>query len=201
MVRSDIEREHALKGTIQGLEKGMAEILYLASLAPSGRNMQPWFARRIKPYEYAVGLDKARRFPAVDPDNREATLSIGAFVENLCLAATSLGFEPEVEVKGTGAPEEDLVRVSLTKARPSDFPIGRITSRRTVKKGYLPKPLSAEHARILSAAWPGHVFYFDRDSKHEKCLAEWTTPSDTKHSGTTPRGNLRRVYGSAGRTP
>jgi nitroreductase len=161
-----------------GLEAGMEEILYYASLAPSGHNMQPWRVRRINFYEYAIGIDEARLLPAVDPENREAMLSIGAFVENFCCAASSLGFEPRVEVTGTGAPgEPDLVKVSLLKARASNFPLGRITSRRTVKKGYLPESLAADHVKRLSKVWPGHVFYFDRTTKHAGCLADWTAES------------------------
>jgi hypothetical protein len=63
------------------------------------------------------------------------------------------------------------------ETNPSGFPVSRITSRRTVKKGYLPAPLSADHAKTLSAVWPGHIHYFNRDSKHTRCLSEWAAES------------------------
>ena len=175
--RSDLRPEHQPEAETAALDAGMAQILYFASLAPSGHNMQPWRVRRIEPYVYAIGMDKSRRLPAVDPDDRETLLSIGAFVENLCCAASSLGFETQVEVTGTGAADEDIVKVALAKARPSDFPIGRLSARRTVKKGYLPQSLSKEHAKALAAVWPGHVFHFDRNSNHARCLADWTAES------------------------
>jgi len=155
----------------------MAEILRLASLAPSGHNMQPWFVRRLKPYEYVIGMDKARLLPAVDPDNREAILSIGAFVENLCSAASSFGYDAQVEVIGTSASDEKLVKLTLTKTKPSGFPISRISSRRTVKKGFQQNPLSADHTNTLTAVWPGHIFYFNQDSRHAKCLPDWVAES------------------------
>ncbi len=177
VTRSDMAPGRPEDANVPGLEAGMAQVLALASLAPSGHNMQPWFVRRVRPYEYVIGMDKARLLPAVDPENREVILSIGAFVENLVSAASSLGYEAQIEVVGTHSSDDDLVKVTLVKTKPSDFPVSRITSRRTVKKGYLSKPLSVEHAKILSGVWEGHIHYFNRDSKHAKCLAEWAAES------------------------
>lgn len=176
-IRSDMALGRPENADISGLEAGMSQVLTLASLAPSGHNMQPWFVRRLRPYEYVIGMDKARLLPAVDPENREVILSIGAFVENFISAASALGYEVHLEVLGTRPSDEDLVKVTLSKTRPSDFSLNRITSRRTVKKRYLSKPLSLEHVKILSAVWAGHIHYFDRDSKHAKCLAEWAAES------------------------
>jgi len=177
VIRSDMVPGRPENANEQGLETGMAQVLSLASLAPSGHNMQPWFVRRLKPYEYVIGMDKARLLPAVDPENREVILSIGAFVENFISAASSLGYEALVEVVGTRSSDDDLVKITLLKTKPSGFPLSRITSRRTVKKGYLSKRLSVEHAQILSAVWAGHIHYFNRDSKHARCLAEWAAES------------------------
>ncbi len=174
VTRSDFEPRRGKAAKIEGLEPAMADILFLASLAPSGHNMQPWFVKRINPYEYVIGIDKARLLPAVDPENRESMLSIGAFVENLCSAASSFGYDARVEVIGTSATDENLVKLTLTKTTPSDFPISRINSRRTVKKGFQNRPLSADHADTLTAVWPGHIFYFNQESRHVKCLADWT---------------------------
>lgn len=177
VTRSDRTPGGTQEVPVPGLEASMAEILSLASLAPSGHNMQPWFVRRLKPYEYVIGMDKARLLPAVDPDNREVILSIGAFVENLCSAASSFGYDAQVDVIGTSVSDEDLVRLTLTKTKPSGFPISRISSRRTVKKGFQQGPLSADHADALTAVWPGHIFYFNPGSRHAKCLQEWAAES------------------------
>ena len=50
------------------------EILFLASLAPSGHNMQPWFVKYIEPYHRIVCNDKNKWLPAVDPKQRETIL-------------------------------------------------------------------------------------------------------------------------------
>ena len=46
------------------------EILYLASLAPSGHNTQPWFVKYIEPYHWIICNDKSKWLPAVDPTQR-----------------------------------------------------------------------------------------------------------------------------------
>ncbi|MCG8636256.1 MAG: hypothetical protein MI863_20660, partial [Desulfobacterales bacterium] len=89
-------------GTVAGqkLNEDGWRILYYASLAPSGHNSQPWFVKVEDKHEWVVGSDKTRWLQVVDPDNREALLSIGAFIENLVLAADFMGYDTEVKVVG-----------------------------------------------------------------------------------------------------
>ena len=84
----------ALKKTSQDtmqLDDTTRIILYHASLAPSGHNSQPWCVHIDGPGAWRVTIDESRQLPAVDPSNRELLLSMGAFIENLSLAAGSLG--------------------------------------------------------------------------------------------------------------
>ena len=64
-------------------------ILFLASLAPSGHNTQPWFIKYLEPYHWIIGNDKSKWLPGVDPTQRETILSIGAFVQNLEIPDTA----------------------------------------------------------------------------------------------------------------
>src|SRR5262245_31083974 len=72
-------------------------------LAPSGHNAQPWSVR-LDAGQIWIGTDSTRWLPQVDPTNREATLSVGAFVENLITAAPAHGFVADYEVVGTRPP-------------------------------------------------------------------------------------------------
>ena len=45
-------------------------ILYLASLAPSGHNTQPWLVKYIEPYHWIIGNDKTKWLPAANPEQR-----------------------------------------------------------------------------------------------------------------------------------
>ena len=53
------------------------QILFLASLAPSGHNIQPWSVRLLAPYHWVIGINPARWLPMVDPTQRETMLSMG----------------------------------------------------------------------------------------------------------------------------
>jgi hypothetical protein len=74
------------------------DILYLASLAPSGHNTQPWTVRIVGPQHWIIGSDRERWLPAVDPHNREMLLSLGAFLENLIIAAKAHGYAVDLNV-------------------------------------------------------------------------------------------------------
>jgi hypothetical protein len=66
-------------------------ILYLASLAPSGHNTQPWTVRLLGPYHWVIGNDPRGWLPEVDPTQRETMLSLGAFAQSLEYAAAHFG--------------------------------------------------------------------------------------------------------------
>ena len=93
---------------IPELDDQSVAILYYASMAPSKHNAQPWFVRKIGRFEWAIGADPQRRLPAVDPQNREVLLAIGAFVENLSVAAEAFGYSVQVEVLASKPTEEEI---------------------------------------------------------------------------------------------
>ena len=147
-------------------------ILYYAGLAPSGHNSQPWRVRIESPDRWIIEADTTRRLPCVDPQNRELMLSLGAFVENLSLAAGDAGVGTDIEVVARDRHARDVVRVALHRDRPNDYPLERIKKRRTVKHGHLPKAISAADIRRLSEGMKGHLFYFPRGSTHAACIRE-----------------------------
>jgi hypothetical protein len=67
-------------------------LLRYAVLAPSEHNQQPW-SFQITPQGVDVFADSTRRLPVVDPGNREMTISLGAAIANLRVAAAHFGFE------------------------------------------------------------------------------------------------------------
>ena len=156
----------------QGLDKVRIAVLYYASLAPSGHNSQPWYVRVLDQNEWIIGLDPLRRLPAVDPHNREALLSIGAFAENLALAAGKFGLKAEMELLAADPFEQDILKVSLSQAKPVDYPLQRITGRMTVKHGYLPDEIKKDDLQMLSKPFNGRIFYFPRGTEHADCIAE-----------------------------
>jgi len=171
--RSDLPDQNLAGDTANQLDAVGNSILYYASLAPSGHNSQPWYVRVLSPTEWIIGVEPGRRLPAVDPANREVLLSIGAFAENLSIAAGTFGLKAEMEVIANDPFEQDVIKVALRKTKPTDYALQRITRRMTVKHGYLPKEINNQDIRALSAEHlKGRLFYFPKGTDHATCIEE-----------------------------
>jgi len=170
--RSDLMLSKGSIESVPGLNKEGAEILHYASLAPSGHNAQPWTVKIVSQGEWIIGTDPQRRLPAVDPENRETLLSIGAFTENIVIAAGVMGFEIRTDVVGKNPFEKDVVRVSLTKGKAITYPLERLEMRMTAKEGFLSRELKSADVRALSEPLEGRLLYFPRGSEHATCIEE-----------------------------
>ncbi len=172
--RADLRTHPRDLEPIRGLSDDFAEILYYASLAPSGHNAQPWYVEVVDDRTWIIGSDSRRWLPAVDPHNRETLLSLGAFTENLSIAAAAKGYETVIEVMTENPLDEEIIKVSLDKAKPREYPLDRLTSRRKVKNGYRPAELKDDDVKFLSEPLDSHIYYFPRESDHAKCITEGT---------------------------
>jgi hypothetical protein len=70
-----------------------------ATLAPSSHNTQPWHFRVNRECVELIA-DRSRALPVSDPEDRELTISCGAALFTLRLAAASRGFATLVETPG-----------------------------------------------------------------------------------------------------
>ena len=137
ITRADLKLNNNNFKAIPGLEKQGRAILYHASLAPSGHNIQPWYVKIIHPNEWIIGADPKRRLPSVDPNNREVLLSLGSFAENLSLTAGTFGLKARLEVIANDPFENDIMKVTLQESKQDNYPLKRITKRMTVKHGFM----------------------------------------------------------------
>jgi hypothetical protein len=105
-------------------EKGeLYQILYYASLAGSSHNSQPWKVDVYNEDSILVYADLSRKLSVVDPTSRELYISVGAFIENLCLAASCYGYETHVKISGQdGKPEAPVAAISLFKSEIKNEP-------------------------------------------------------------------------------
>jgi nitroreductase len=157
------------------LSSDESEILFLASLAPSGHNTQPWFVQYLEPYHWIIGNDKSKWLPAVDPTQRETVLSIGTFVQNLELAANSFGYSCNWNLLAKTNQDEKVFDVKLTKTiSKSNFDIAKIKDRRTVRSGYLSNELNKEDSAFLINSEPELIHYFPFSSKESRYIDEQT---------------------------
>ena len=172
ITRSDMSHIGPDGNSTVPLDEIRTSILYHASLAPSGHNSQPWFVKVRSQNEWIIGADPNRRLPAVDPSNREVMLSLGAFAENLVVAAGTFGFRTEIEVVAKDPFEQDILKASLTPASTLDYPLQRLTGRMTVKHGYLSGEIKKEDVKALSKPLTGQLFYFPAGTEHANCIQD-----------------------------
>ncbi len=171
-VRTDIATNNGASIAIHSDEKA---IIYLASLAPSGHNTQPWFVHYIEPFHWVIGSDKSRWLPAVDPTQRETILSIGAFLQNLEYAANNLGYHCEFTTLATNNQAENIVDVRLAKTSTIiQFDVEQIKQRRIIRSSYLSDLLTKDDSAFLIQTDQDAIHYIPNNSKEHLWLNEQT---------------------------
>jgi hypothetical protein len=163
------------------------EILFLASLAPSGHNTQPWFVQYLEPYHWIIGNDKTKWLPAVDPTQRETILSIGAFLQNLEYAAGNFGYLCDWRLLATTNQDDRVMEVKLIKEKSKNaFDITKIKARRTVRSGFLKDVLKSEDLAYLVNAEPEFVHYLPVTSKESQLIDEQTIEANRLQADRDP---------------
>ncbi len=98
------------------VETDMHKILCYASLAGSSHNSQPWKAEVYPNDSILIFADTTRLLDVVDPKGIELYISVGAFIENLDIAANALGYKTEITILETGTNASlPTASVKLTK--------------------------------------------------------------------------------------
>lgn len=126
-------------------EIALEDLVAQAVRAPSGHNSQPWLFRREGAGTLAVLADRRRALPVVDPHDRELTISVGAAVGTLEIAARGEGLAARVEPLPEPGDPDLIARVHVEAAVwPSPEEIARaraIPARRTVRAPFAPAPV------------------------------------------------------------
>lgn len=123
-------------------------ILQYASMAPSGHNAQPWKVRYSENTAgFTLFFDSSRSLPQVDSHNREALISLGAFLENWEQAAQSYGYEASITILPELGSNMEVAHILLEPAGqpPTDAKLRlvRLLNRHTDKRSYEARPIPA----------------------------------------------------------
>ncbi len=182
--RADIKPADDNNETLKSDEK---EILFLASLAPSGHNTQPWFVQYLEPLHWIIGNDKSKWLPAVDPAQRETILSIGTFIQNLEYAAGSFGYVCDWNLLATTNQDERVMEVKLIKEESNNtFDIAKIKNRRTVRSDFLSDVLKKEDLKYFVNSEPEFIHYLPATSKESQFINEQTIVANRLQSYRDP---------------
>lgn len=136
--------------------------LNLASRAPSAHNMQPWqIDLREGPDVIVLYADSQRFLPAVDPESRQSMVSLGAFLELLCLSAQADGQICDVSLFPQGeALTSPVARIRFTPATeklPPDDLYAYIRQRYSNRRVYMTdRPVTAADLATLRTAATCH---------------------------------------------
>jgi len=162
-------------------------ILFLASLAPSGHNTQPWFVQHLEPYHWIIGNDKTKWLTAVDPTQRETILSLGTFIQNLEYAAGSFGYDCSWTLLAASNQDERIIEVKLTKSLTKyDREIEKIKNRRTVRSNYLGDLLKKDDVDYLTSSEPDFIDYLPATSRESQYLNEQTIEANRIQADSDP---------------
>lgn len=175
-------KDHAPRGKLSATA---TEILRLASRAPSGHNTQPWTVRILGNEHWILGVEQARRLPAVDPHSRETLLSLGAFLENLIMAAAHFGFDVQYELLAHTCAAADILDLQFRPSRPSPQPLDQIRLRRTVRSGLFASEIKSADLRSIMSSGEG-IQYLPRGSAEAKYLAEGTLEANRQQAFRDP---------------
>lgn len=162
-------------GAAASLSPVFQSILHSAATAPSLYNSQPWRVALQSHDLWHLGLDPDRLLPVTDPGAEGALLALGAFLENLIIAAGAAGYQVDADVPVGGDPTRpDLIRVRLRRGERIAYPMQRLRQRRVVKAGYLPRELTRQDAFTIEQGGEG-VRLISRGERSAKEIADLVT--------------------------
>jgi len=130
--------------------------------APSIYNTQPWLWR-VREDGVELYADQQRRLSSADPEGRSLTLSCGAALHHLQVAARASGWEPTVARRPDPAQPDLLATITLTPSPPpaeARVDLAALYERCTDRRRFTSWPVPNERLQELSRAvesWGGHA--------------------------------------------
>lgn len=122
----------------------LVEALRLASRAPSIHNTQPWVVLVRDPHRWTLALAPDRRLRELDHADRGALISLGAFVENLCIAGAALGYQVDLERCGNVPDDPDLITLRVLPGRAAGAELAAtIPARCTLRMPFQRRPVES----------------------------------------------------------
>jgi len=134
--------------------KTLVGLVEAAVLAPSSHNTQPWIFAIVEG-QVELWADRTRALPVNDAEDRELTISCGAALLNLRVAAAGENLVANAAILPDRREPDLLARVAFTptSARPRDSALAKyITRRRTYRQRFAVRPVPDEALAAIAAA-------------------------------------------------
>ncbi|WP_437293094.1 Acg family FMN-binding oxidoreductase [Sorangium sp. So ce426] len=176
----------------------LAELVRAAVLAASPHNTQPWLFE-VHPDRIDVLSDRSRSLGTMDPFLREMHIGLGCAIENLALAAGSMGWAPRVELEAGPLPGSDpegsrareraaprAIRVASVRIEPgaAASPLAEVIARRHTNRGpykaqRVPGSALQELSRLSEAGSDGEVVWLEHPDQRESFAAHTLRATET----------------------
>ena len=166
----------------QEFSNQIEKIIYYASLAGNSHNTQPWYVYVENDSLLFIKADFSRKLQIVDPDARGLFISLGAFIENLELAAGSLGYKTEVKITAKHKNDSDVATIYLSESQKNGYNLSQIENRRTLRTPFHNTEISKDHLNNLIDNSSSEIFYFSSSSEEGKYIAEQTLAAYTQQA-------------------
>ncbi|HMN49928.1 MAG TPA: nitroreductase family protein [Ignavibacteriaceae bacterium] len=150
------------------------QIIYYSSLAGNSHNTQPWYVEIVNDSLLYLKADFSRKLHIVDPDARGLFISLGAFLENLDLAAGSLGYKADIEITAQHKNDSNVAVIHLSKSQKSGYDLNQIKNRRTLRTSFHKTEISKDDLNKLISNKNSEVIYFSSSSEEGKYITEQT---------------------------
>ncbi len=122
--------------------------LSFALLAPNPHNLQPWQVALEGDDGVALFHDQTRRLPETDPFDRQITIGLGCFLEQMVLAAGAAGYQVTLELYPE-EPDGPVARARFAQGGSADPLSAHILDRRSCKAPFADQPLTPAQANEL----------------------------------------------------
>lgn len=166
------------------LDAKLQKIIKLASLAPSSHNAQMWKLKIINNNELLVILDSQRTLKSVDSKNREALISLGAFIENFVEASKTYNYETEVQIFDEFQKDNSIVKLTLKNKEfiNTELQISNIEKRHSIKTAFKKLAIKPEDFLALTSINNQNIKYFDLSSEKGQYLSTSLYDSNVKQA-------------------
>lgn len=132
-----------------------------AILAPNPHNLQPWMVDLNEAGVVTLLTDPDRRLPETDPFDRQLTIGLGCFLEQMTIAASARGYRVETTLFPEGSAADKLgdkpvARCRFVQAEQTTDPLfTQIPHRRSNKAPFdMARPVAAERLNDLAPRVP-----------------------------------------------
>lgn len=159
-------------------------ILHFGSLAASSHNTQPWKVDVFGKDSIVIFPDLSRKLNIVDPFSRELFISLGAFVENVDIAANHFGYITDIKVCTNDSTTNDstFIVISLHKGKIKNIEIKELDSRRILRTPYDTMQISNEIIETLISEKDENIHFISAKSTKGEYIKKKTIEAYTRQA-------------------